>query len=210
MEKKTIETLQPHMDQYGFEWLSPHSQFRKITDYGFQSLVLSFSHYSGFSIVEAHYGIRYNEVENLIYGYANVTPHFRYDSFSLIISSAQLTAQRFDRIELRDKADAVIAGQQILTIFKEQGLLFFSQYSNLEEMERLFNQNAPEFHSFFTHLANRAMRGLALAYLCKKANIEELYEAYLTKLKERYTPQPTIDYFRQFKAALVTLRDDLH
>ncbi|MCB0617109.1 MAG: hypothetical protein KDC75_27520, partial [Phaeodactylibacter sp.] len=69
-------------------------------------------------------------------------------------------------------------------------------YSNLENMEALFNETPEKALPFVHNQANRCFRAVVLAQLLLRKDFEQLAATYRHRLeKELFVPLPTLDKY---------------
>lgn len=195
-ESWIAERLKPFLGRQGFTWLPHLHQFRKSTERGFTCIILSVSDHEESSLVEAHLGIRIDDVENIAFPFTNGLPGFQPDSMTIVTPLAKLYGQPFQRFEVasqRSAAEAVVAIQGQL---QDKGLKFLNQYSSLEDMEALYNEKPEEQLQLVHNQANRCFRAVAMARLLPRKDFEQLVETYGRRLEtELHAPQSTLEKY---------------
>lgn len=173
-----VGRLSPTLLELGFEWLEAFQQFRRKTAFGFQCIILSISNYDDLSILELHFGIRFNQVEDLAFPYTNGLKGFSKESMTLVVSSAKLKKLPFLRWELAGQNDVIEASKESLLLVNQVGLLFFQQYDSMEALDALFNKKPEEKVMMLNNPINRCIRGITIAFLSHRSNFEDLSKKY--------------------------------
>ena len=187
------ERLKPFLGRQGFTWLPHLHQFRKSTERGFTCVILSVSDHEQSSLVEAHLGIRIDDVENITFPFTNGLPGFQPDSMTIVSPLSKLYSKPFERFEVTDARSAAEAVMAIQGQLQDKGLKFLGQYSSMEDMEALFNEK-PQEPLFLVHnQANRCLRAIVMARLLPRKDFEQLVETYHRRLEEElHAPQSTL------------------
>ncbi|MCB0550903.1 MAG: hypothetical protein KDD19_25260 [Phaeodactylibacter sp.] len=195
-EKWIAERLTPFFKERGFTWLPHLHQFRKSTERGFTCVIISVSDYEDSSLVEAHLGIRIDDVENITFPFTNGLPGFKPDSMTLVTPLARMYGGTFERFEVRDERSANETVATIQGQLREHGLKFLHRYSSLEDMEALFNATPEEPLPLVHNQSNRCFRAVAMASLSLRRDFENLVEIYGRRLEaELRAPAPTMDKY---------------
>ena len=195
-ESWVAERLKPFFKEQGFTWLPHLHQFRKSTERGFTCVIIAVSDYDDCSLLEAHLGVRIDEVENLTFPFTNGLPGFQPDSMTIVTPLSRLNGQPFERFELKDEDSADEAVSAIRIQLQQKGLHFINHYSNLENMEALFNETPEKALPFVHNQANRCFRAVVLAQLLLRKDFEQLAATYRHRLeKELFVPLPTLDKY---------------
>lgn len=198
LENILVSFVQPQLQPMGFYWVPAFNQFRRDTEWGFQAIIISFSHYDDLSIVEFFFGFRVNAVENLSSAFLNTNAINSEDQMSLIVSSSKLLEKSYDRTEMRDKADAILVGRELLQKNATVGLPFFKENASLAAIEHLFNGTAGSPHPYFSNTSNRAIRGIALAHLNGQKFIDDLVLKHRFQMEQKFALPHQKDRFEQF------------
>ncbi|MCB0578026.1 MAG: hypothetical protein KDD10_01785 [Phaeodactylibacter sp.] len=195
-ENRIAERLIPFFREWGFTWLPHLHQFRQSTERGFTCVILSVSDYGDSSLLEAHLGIRIDDVENIAFPFTNGLPGFQPDSMTLATPLARLFGQAFERFEVSDENSADEAVAAIRAQLQEKGLKFLRRYSSLEHMDALFNETPEEPLRLAHNQANRCFRAAVLARLLPRRDFESLAETYGRHLREELrVPAATLEKY---------------
>ena len=195
-ESWVAERLKPFFKEQGFTWLPHLHQFRKSTERGLTCVIIAVSDYDDCSLLEAHLGVRIDEVENLTFPFTNGLPGFQPDSMTIVTPLSRLNGRPFERFELRDEDSADEAVSAIRIQLQQKGLHFINHYSSLEKMEALYNETPEKALVFVNNQANRCFRAVVLAQLLLRKDFEQLADTYRHHLeKELFTPHATLDKY---------------
>lgn len=188
--------MSPPLKEHGFDWLPRLHQFRQSTENGFSCLILSSSPANSGSIMEAHVGLRIDDVENLAFPFTNGLPGFRPDSMTLVTPIARLYNQRFQRLTLQDERDQKAAARLFGAQFKEKGIPFVETYNKRSDLDHLFNHSPSDPLPLVHNQINRCFRGIVIAKLTQRPDFEAVVQAYATALRDTlYAPDATIAKF---------------
>ena len=172
------QQIQPFLKKKDFIFVPAFQQYRHLTPLGFQCIIFSFSHYPDVSILEMHLGIRADEVEQLAFSFTNGLPGFRSDSLTLVTPMAKLMEKSFERFELKDETSCSIAVQELMLQLDRRGWLFLNQYSRLEQLHKLYNEQPDQPLPLVHNQINRCIRGITLAKLTHADEFNALGETY--------------------------------
>ena len=195
-EQGVVDAMATPLKEHGFDWLPRLHQFRQSTENGFSCLILSSSPANSGSIMEAHVGLRIDDVENLAFPFTNGLPGFQPDSMTLVTPMARLYNQRFQRLALQDERDQKATARLFGAQFKEKGLPFVEAYSKLSDLDHLFNHAPSDPLPLVHNQINRCFRGIVIARLTQRQDFEAVTQAYATALRDSlYAPDATIAKF---------------
>jgi hypothetical protein len=202
-EQGVVDALAQKLKKHGFDWLPRLHQFRRSSKNGFSCLILSSSPASSGSIMEAHVGLRMDDVENLAFPFTNGLPGFQPDSMTLVTPMARLYDQRFQRLNVKDEKDQEAAALLFGTQLEEAGLPFIEAYSTLAALDLLFNEAPEEPLALVHNQINCCFRGIVLARLTHRSDFEDIVRAYTTALESHlFAPAPTLTKFERLAAFL--------
>lgn len=202
-EQGVVDALAQKLKKHGFDWLPRLHQFRRSSAHGFSCLILSSSPANTGSIIEAHVGLRMDDVENLAFPFTNGLPGFRPDSMTLVMPMARLYDQRFQRLNLKDEKDQEAAAQLFGAQLEEAGLPFIEAHSTLSALDQLFNETPDQPLPLVHNQINRCFRGIVLAKLTQQPDLDALVQAYKLALRDRlFAPDATITKFERLAGFL--------
>jgi hypothetical protein len=203
-ELHIVQALRPALKQRGYDWLPRLHQFRKSTISGFSCLILSLSVYEETSLVEAHLGVRIDDVENLAFPFTNGLPGFQPESMSLVTPIAKLFGQRYQRLSLQGPADLQRATTAFTQQMEEEGFAFLEKYGRLETLDRLLNEQPNEPVPLLHNQINRCFRAIVTAKLAQRDDFLDLAAHYAEFLTQKlYAPQPTLDKYERLRQFLL-------
>ncbi|HKK79430.1 MAG TPA: hypothetical protein VJ933_07355 [Phaeodactylibacter sp.] len=203
-ELHIVQALRPALQQRGYVWLPRLHQFRKSTKSGFSCLILSLSTYEEASLVEAHLGLRIDDVENLAFPFTNGLPGFQPESMSLVTPIAKLFGQRYQRLSLQGPADFQRATTTFTRQMEEEGFAFLEKYGRLETLDRLLNEQPNEPVPLLHNQINRCFRAIVTAKLTQRDDFPDLVTHYADFLAEElYAPQPTLHKYERLRQFLL-------
>ncbi len=199
-ESQIALALAPALKSAGFDWLPRLHQFRRSHEEGFSCLILSLSEYETDSLIEAHLGLRIDHVENLAFPFTNGLPGFQPDSMSLVTPMARLFGKRFERLTVTDEASIGEAVQHFREQLAEKGLPFLQQYSRLQSLDELINDNPQATVPLLHNQINRCFRAIVTAKLLQRPDFLQLTAHYRQFLEEElYAPAQTLEKYERLR-----------
>lgn len=198
-------SLRPFFKQHGFEYLPELKQFRKLYNHGYQNVVIAPQSATGAVHFQVTFGTRFHMVERCLdffeghhkYGYiyrnTTLTSLHRY----LEVSNFKLTAETAEGLRR--------AHQYIESFFVKSGFDFLDQLTNLDLVERAYNESPLADSPLVLNQELRCFRGLIMAYLTQNRDLEELHDRYIERLIQMNAPADRLhrfsdlfDYLRNF------------
>lgn len=203
LEVQVADSLQPLLREKGYHWLPHLHQFRRSHPKGFSCVILAVSHYDTGSLLEAHLGLRHDDVENLAFPFTNGLPGFQPDSMTLVTPLGRLFGKPYQRFEVQNHNSLKTATEELKGQLLEEGLGFLKNYSQLAAVDRLLNALPDEPVQLLHNQINRCFRALVCAKLQQRDDFQALAEHYAHFLQERlYAPAPTLDKFDRLRRFL--------
>jgi hypothetical protein len=203
-----VNQLLPAMGEQGFEWIEAFRQFRKKTSFGFQCVILSVSDYEDLSIVELHFGIRFDRVENLAFPYTNGLKGFSRESMTLVVPVGKLLNQTYYRWDIAQKEEVRDVTIESLQLINEQGLPFFKKYATLPALDELFNGEVGKKVPLLNNPIHRCIRGITIARLSQRADFDQLVKSYRQSLQELFAPGLTLKKYDELVRFLTSYQDN--
>lgn len=197
VEAKLFSDLSTFCSRAGFELLLEKKQFRQKTEYGFQNIVPSISHYEGESLVEFNIGVRLDIVENLVNQFTQHLIDFQGDTNTLLTSMGRLLGEPFLRFKIKSEADIIKTCERFMEFMKIQGFDFLEKTSHTVTLERVINRKPAQTHPYFYNAYHRALKGITLAKLAQNPDFETLAQTYYQQLLRKNAPQSQQDNFQK-------------
>ena len=208
LEREIYRQLGTYLEAKGFIPILHLKQFRYPTPIGFKCIILSISHYEDCALLEIHLGVRADAVENLAFPFTNGLPGFKKDSLTLVTPLAKLFGKNFERFEIRSKADMSPIISQVQDQLKEKGFSFLQEYSRLDNLDYLYNQNPIDPVHLIHNQVNRCIRGITLARLCQSTEFTNLGILFEQRLKNLYATEPVLDGYQRLLRYLHTYSEN--
>ncbi|MEN1786186.1 MAG: hypothetical protein AAGF77_13780 [Bacteroidota bacterium] len=177
--------LASYCNTNGFTLLPHKNQFRKRTELGFQTIILSTSHYDKTTVFELHVGIRNQVIEKTAFQFTNGLPLFQRDSMSLVTAIGKLEGQPYQRYDIVKKEDAEKAVEKVTEQLERFGRNWLEQHQSMASIHQLLNQLPLVKTPYMPNQIYRCFRGLVAARLVNSNNyemIEKEYNVFLQKL----------------------------
>ena len=197
LEREIHRQLGTYLESKGFLSVLSLKQYRYPTPIGFQCVITSVSHYEDCALLEIHLGIRADSVENLAFPFTNGLPGFKRDSLTLVTPLAKLFGQNYQRFEIKSKEDIPEVIASIQQQLKEKGFSFLQEYSRLDNLDYLYNQNPIEPLNLVHNQVNRCIRGITLAKLCQSTEFTNLGILFEQRLKSLYATEPVLSGYQR-------------
>lgn len=185
LQAELMTTLAPFFYAQNFELINEYQQFRRSFEGGFESVVFAFTAYEQESIGEVFLGIRLEAVESLMLQFSSYFSDYKPQATTLLVSIGRLQGKKHFRLQLKERESIVAQSQYIEAFMQEQGKNFLSSCHDIAFLDDLFNQHAEQAHPYFPNHYHRALRGLILAKLRGKYDLETLNEQYQNLLDTR-------------------------
>lgn len=193
----------PWLRAEGFEPLPALHQWRRETDFGFQSIIVSLMDLpeKEEQFIEVHCGLRFSAVEDLVFPFTSAVSSFRPNSLTLVAPLGRLSGLRPLRLLLEaDNARALEA--TLSTHLKGEGRTFFRHYHNLQMLDSLLN-NKPEVSCpLIPNPVLRPFRAIAVAHLLQRPDLNELGKTYWRLLKQQSAPAYMLERYERLNGYL--------
>ncbi|SDK71812.1 hypothetical protein SAMN05421823_103367 [Catalinimonas alkaloidigena] len=201
IEEELFGKLAPFFERYGFAQVRAFNQFRRPTDNGFQNMILAFSPCNGETWIEAFIGIRLDMVEQLAYPFTTGMQGFRRNSNTLVTSFGRLQGQPYKRFCIKGAKCLSETRRSISDFMIEQGFEFLDKYTQLHEIDHLWNATPQEPCPYAFNQAHRCIRGLVVARLASQYPFEDVREAYRKQMEQHVHLLPRFDKLATFLEA---------
>ncbi|MEM6321896.1 MAG: hypothetical protein AAF960_29825 [Bacteroidota bacterium] len=196
------ERLAKHCEPKGFNLLPNKHQFRRRTELGFQTLILSTSHYDDITIFELHLGIRNEVIEKMAFQFTNGLPLFQRDSMTLVTSMGKLQGLAFQRFDIKKEADAEGAMRQVALFQETVGWGWLEKHQGAKAIHGALNKLPLEKTILMSNQIYRCFRGLVAAKLTNQFNYAELELEYRDYLKWLRAPDYQLLIFDRLRRFL--------
>jgi hypothetical protein len=200
------ELLQPTLADQHFMWLEHKNQFRRDLEAGFQNFILSVSPYDDLVIVDAHFGLRHDGIEDLVGPFTRSLTGWRPDAHTLIISYGKLIGDPYRRFKARDTDQLDRLATTLLNTWTTQALPLLETNQELEQIDHLLNDRPEEPTPYLHNQTHRCLRGIAAAWLTQRPGFERLAETYRLFLQRQAT-NPAAPAVLQYQKLLAHLRE---
>ena len=201
-KQRVVSGLALFLQPMGFVYVAQWNQFRRPTQTGFQSIIISMANYSDVSLLEIHLGVRQDTVENLAYPFTNGLLGFKPNSMTLVTPLAKLHGHSFQRFEVSISTDLRPILQEIQTQLNKGGFSFLDKYISLNELDNLFNRHPNHPLPLVHNQVNRCIRGIVMSKINKQPGFEALTQMYRDRLEALRVPQQTLDKYDRLRSYL--------
>ncbi len=173
-----FERLRDFFAAAGYRFLLEQKQYRQQTRTGFRNVILSMTDYEGELVVEVNLGIRKDHVEEIVQQFLTTRDDFQSEANTIIISIGKLTNNPYFRYKIVNDEDLELCQEQICQFMSTQGFDFLSEADNLMRLDTALNKNPRQPSKYIYNQRHRCFKGLAIAYLNKNPNYEQLTQIY--------------------------------
>jgi hypothetical protein len=196
--------LQDFMALYEYEPLPEWNQYRRSVDNGFQCLILSATSYPDGAMLEAHIGMRHDQVESLVFPLLNGRPGFEANSMTLVTSLSRLFEEDPGRYWLTGPEEEQQALEQIKERLVQRGFSLLRQLQSLQALDELFNAHPMQPLKMVHNQQHRCFRGLAIAKLNQRPDFFELAGMYRNQLYRLGAQSRDMEQFERLTSFLHT------
>jgi hypothetical protein len=188
-ETNLYQYLMPFFERHAYTLLPERKQFRRLTDLGFQNVILSPAFYGDETMLEVNFGCRNNQVEQIAQQFLNNLPDYRPDANTLILSIGKFNGLQYFRYKIHSDDELYATCDQIEEFFVNQGFDFLESATTLPALDHLLNQRPDEPCQYVYNQAHRFYKGLIAARLNHNPDFDELVDSY-RQLLIRQTQNP--------------------
>lgn len=196
------QKLEEYLKPKGFTLVGRLNQFRKTSSIGFQTVIVSLSHYDDLSILEVHLGVRNDLIEKMAFQFTNGSPIYREDSLTLVASVGKLQGKRWLRHEIQSGQDLTTALQQTLLFLEQKGLAWLERHQKTNVIDHVLNEDPFERTLLMPNQIHRCYRGLVAAKMNHREGFSLLVNAYRTLLDELLAPEYQKEVFERLRVFL--------
>ena len=177
-ETNLYQHLMPFFATHQFTLLADRKQFRRLTDYGFQNVILSPSFYAEETMLEVNFGGRNEQVEQIAQQFLNSLTDYRPDANTLILSIGKFNSLPYFRYKIH--ADDELAGAcgEIEDFFTNQGFVFLESACTLPTLDQLLNEHPSLPCLYVYNQTHRCYKGLIAARLNHNPHFDGLIDSY--------------------------------
>ncbi len=205
IKKQIIKGLEQILKPEAFVWIEALSQFRKITDFGFINMPISFSDYPDALIVEGHFGLRVDVIENMAYPFTNGIKGFQPESHTLIASIGRLKGKRFERYTLTSPSETKVVLASLEAAYRELAIPFWKEYQELSALYQLFNYNREDQLGLVSNWNYACLRGIVVAKILNRPDLPQLLQKHRDALDLLYAHDLLKERFEQLAIYLQEL-----
>jgi hypothetical protein len=181
-ETELYEKLSTFFSGYGFELLAERKQFRRVTVSGFQNVILSSTDYEQEVWLEVNFGLRHEQIEWAAQQFLGNLEEFRTDANTLVVSIGKFNDAKYFRYKILNPDDLDDTCDQIKNFMEEDGFRFQQQYSHLDTLHHLFNDEPTKPCKYVYNQVHRCYKGLTAARLTNSPHFLGLSDVYRNQL----------------------------
>lgn len=184
-EKLIVNELSPFFKNKEYQWLQHLQQFRKLRKNGFHNILINVKGYPG--LIDVKLGVRLDVVEQLAYQFTTGLSGYQAHSNTLMVKMGELIGQPHLRFEVKHEEDIQEAALQIIGFMQTRGFAFLEDHSEVNCLDKLFNEHPDQKLKYGHNEFNRCLRGVVLARLAGRKDFQELAITYRHSLQKRNT-----------------------
>lgn len=188
-ETSLYQQLTPFFGRHQYVLLPERKQYRRITDAGFQNVILSPAFYGDETMLEVNFGCRNEQVEQIAQQFLNNLPDYRPNANTLILSIGKFNGLHYFRYKIHSEDELIDTCDHIQEFFNEKGFDFLDMSCSLLTLDRLLNEQ-PGLPSIYVYnQTHRCYKGLIVARLNHNPQFDALTDSY-RQLLVRQTQNP--------------------
>ncbi|GAB4018788.1 hypothetical protein [Spirosoma koreense] len=177
-ETNLYQHLAPFFMGHEYTLLSEKKQFRRITQSGFQNVILSSVFYSNDTMLDVNFGCRNEQVEQIAQQFLNNLPDLRADANTLIVSISRFSGSQHPRYKIHSDDELADVCEKIERFFDQQGFDFLASASVLPTLDRLLNEFPSQPCPYVYNQTHRCYKGLIAARLNHNPHFDGLIDRY--------------------------------
>lgn len=177
------QQLTPFFERHQFLFMPEKKQYRKITDTGFQNVLLSPSFYDDETVLDIRLGCRNDQIEQIAQQFlANNQVNARPDANTLIVSLSQFSDFTFVRFAIHSENELLEVCKRIERFFCTVGFDFLAASSAIPALDQLLNTLPDQPCKYVYNQMHRYYKGLITARLTHNIDFDSLIDMYRHQL----------------------------
>ena len=177
-ETRLHQHLTPFFRAREYVLLPERKQYRRLTNSGFQNVILSPAYYGDEIMLEVNFGCRNEQIEQIAQQFLNNLVDYRPDANTLIISIGKFNNLQYFRYKIHSNDELVETCYHIEDFFLNQGFSFLETASTLPALDQLLNEHTSLPCRYVYNQTHRCYKGLIAARLNHNPNFEGLIDTY--------------------------------
>lgn len=196
-DKSIYKLLLPVFESQGYEPLPAKNQFRKRTAKGFRSVIFSVSGATNEQLLDIHFGVRFDIIENLVHQFLSEPRFLEKESNTIIASLPQLKHAPIGQFFIPDKISLERACDEIAIFMQEKGFRFLDACDSLRRIDAKINRKPHQPCLYMASHIHRCFKGIIIARLLQRNDFETLITIYKNHLCSRRASSRTIENFNR-------------
>lgn len=188
-ETNLYQQLAPFFAQRGYVLLPEKKQFRRVTENGFQNIILSSVFYTEDTLLEVNFGCRNEQVEQIAQQFLNNLPDYRRDANTCLMSIGRFNGFQYFRYKIHSEEELREVCEQIEQFFTAWGFSFMDTAATLANLDQLLNDQPDQPSQYVYNQTHRCYKGLVAASLNHNPHFDGLVDGYRNLLR-RLTQNP--------------------
>jgi hypothetical protein len=177
-ETTLYQQLTPFFERHQFLLLPEKKQYRKITETGFQQVMLSPAYYGEEITLDIRFGCRNEQVEQIAQQFLSSQASSHRDANTLLLSISQFSEYTSVRFRIHSEDELLFVCKQIELFFDSIGLDFLTASSSLPALDRLLNGHPEQACPYVFNQIHRFYKGLISASLNHNRQFDGLIDVY--------------------------------
>ncbi len=177
-ETSLYQYLTPFFERHQFTLLPERKQYRRVTDSGFQNVILSPAFYGEETMLEVNFGCRNNQVEQIAQQFLNNLIDYRPDANTLVISIGKFNGLQYFRYKIHSDEELADTCERIEEFFTASGFDFLETACSLPALNKILNENPDQPCQYVYNQIHRCYKGLITARLNHSDHFDGLIDLY--------------------------------
>lgn len=177
-EAALYQHLTPFFGAHQYVLLPERRQYRRVTEAGFQNVILSPTFYGDETMLDVNFGCRNEQVEQIAQQFLNNLTDYRPEANTLIIPIGKFKGLPYFRYKIHSDDELADTCARIRDFFVEQGFDFLETACALPTLDRLLNEHPSLPCLYVYNQTHRCYKGLIAARLNHNPHFEGLIDSY--------------------------------
>ncbi|GAB2539567.1 hypothetical protein [Spirosoma aerophilum] len=177
-ETTLYQQLTPFFERHQFLLMPEKKQYRKITETGFQLVMLSPAYSDDEITLDIRFGCRNEQVEQIAQQFLSSQASSQQDANTILISISQFSEYTSVRFRIHCEEELLLVCKQIEQFFDSRGLDFITASSTLTALDRLLNGKPEQACPYVYNQIHRFYKGLISASLNHNRQFNSLIDRY--------------------------------
>lgn len=196
-DQSIYKLLQPLFQSQGYELIPAKKQFRKRTGNGYRSVIFSISGKTDEQILDIHFGLRFDIIENLVQQFLDGTSQEEKDSNTVVVSLHRLKRPPLQQFIISDASGLHEACKEISEFMLDKGFRFLQTFDKLRKVDAKINRKPQAPSPYMHNQIQRCFKGIVIARLLQRNDFEMLTTIYRNYLYSQWAPAHIMDNYNR-------------